>query len=137
MTRIHPAMSLIGEPYWKAAGEGRLIVQRCDSCGNLQLYPGYACKNCRAVELGWQEVSGNGLIYSYTVQYRGVAGRAEAGLIIGIVELVEGPRLMSNIVGADPEDVYIGAHVNVDFLTEDGFTLPVFRLSQGSASARR
>jgi hypothetical protein len=66
-------------------------------------------------------------VYSYTVQHRRVEGRAEAGTVIAIVELDEGPRIFTNLVGVEPQKVHIGARVTVEFLHEDGLVLPVFR----------
>ena len=125
--RKAPAYSGVAAAYWAAAAEHRLIVQRCHQCGYLQMYPGYVCRRCRSQDLGWQSVSGKGTIYSYSVQYRKVEGRAEAGTIIAVVTLEEGPRSMTNILGVPPEAVHIGMDVFADYFHEGGFVLPVFR----------
>lgn len=123
------APSPLTRPYWEAAQEERLIMQRCTACGRPQLYPGYLCRNCRSYDLEWVDAAGTGTIYTFTRQHRAVPGRAAADTIIAIIELDEGPRLMSNIVDADVDSVVIGARVGVRFAEAMGVKVPVFALA--------
>jgi uncharacterized OB-fold protein len=114
--------------YWQAAATGELVVQRCDACGRAQLYPRVVCAACHGDELRWVTVSGNGTVYTYSVVYRPMANYAEpVPYIVAVVELEEGPRLTTRLVGLNPEDPFIGMRVRVDFEQRDGRSLPVFR----------
>ena len=73
-----------------AAGE--LLVQKCTSCGKLNMYPRYACPHCQSESLGWQKVSGRGVLHSFTVLRMGAPEGFEADLpyAIGVIKLAEG-----------------------------------------------
>jgi uncharacterized OB-fold protein len=118
-------------PYWAATLERRLLIQRCRSCGHTQLYGRPHCLVCRqAVE--WVEASGRGTIYSYTVirQNPSRSFRHLLPFVVALVDLDEGPRLMTNVVGCPPEDVSIGAAVQVRFeQVSDAAALPLFELA--------
>ena len=127
--RPAPGMDQETEPYWKATHDGRLLVQRCRSCGHHQLYPRWRCLRCRS-EVDWVEASGRGAVYSFTV-IRQNFSRSFKHLIpyvVALVELEEGPRLMTNIVGCPPEDLRIGMPVRVTFEpVSDEVSLPLFQ----------
>ena len=128
--RPRPAADADSEPFWSAARDGRLILQRCGMCESYIHYPRFLCPTCHARELEWVDAAGTGVIYSYTVSRRppSPAFADAVPYVVALVELTEGPRLMTNIVDA-PEDVWIGAPVEVIFETiDDACTLPVFRL---------
>ncbi len=104
------------EPYWAAALEGRLLIQRCEACGAHQLYPRDRCISCRG-PVAWVEASGNGTVYSFTI-IRQNYSRSFKHLIpyvVALVDLDEGPRLMTNLVGCDPDSVGIGMRVRATF----------------------
>ena len=115
-------------PYWDAANEGRLLVQRCTRHGHHQLYPRPHCVVCRG-PVEWQEASGRATIYSFTVIRQNMVRpfRDLLPYVVALVDLEEGPRLMTNIVDCDPGDVTVGAPVRVRFdeVTE-GVRLPFF-----------
>ena len=115
--------------YWAAAREHRFVIQRCNSCGEHQFYPRGVCSHCLSSELEWREASGNGTIYSYSVNHRAPHPRFADDLpfVLAIVELEEGPRMMTNIVVSDPDSVTIGMAVTVTFDdVTDQVTLPKF-----------
>lgn len=118
------------EQYWAAAREHRFVIQRCASCGEHQFYPRGVCSHCLSSDLEWNEASGKGTVYSCSVNYRAPhPGFADnLPFVLAIVELEEGPRMMTNIVDCDPESVTIGMEVTVTFddITEE-VTLPKFR----------
>lgn len=118
------------EAYWQAAREHRFIIQQCGDCGQHQFYPRGVCSHCLSSNLAWAEASGDATVYSYSVNYRaGHPGFADqTPFVLAVVELAEGPRMMTNIVGCDPESVRIGMKVRVCFddVTED-VTLPKFQ----------
>ncbi len=117
-------------PYWDAAREHRFVLQRCTECGEHQFYPRGVCSHCLSSDLEWLEASGKGTVYSFSVNHRaphpGFADKLP--FVLAIVELAEGPRMMTNIVDCDPETVAIGMEVEVVFddITEE-VTLPKFR----------
>src|ERR1700730_13709691 len=114
--------------YWEAAAQGVLVVQQCDTCGRSQLYPRVVCAACHGDELRWVPASGEGTVYTYSVVYRPMANYSEpVPYIVAVVELEEGPRLTTRLVGLGPEDPFIGMRVGVDFEERDGRSLPVFR----------
>jgi uncharacterized OB-fold protein len=118
------------KPYWDAAKQHRLVIQRCDACDHAIFYPRSICPECMSDRISWIEASGSGTIYSYTVVHRAPAQFADdAPYVVALIDLTEGVRLMSNVVGSPPADVHIGARVSVVFddVTPD-VTLPKFRL---------
>jgi uncharacterized protein len=117
-----PAPSPHSAPFWAAAREHRLVLQRCQACGAIQHYPRPWCTTCLSEDLGWVESPGLGTLYSFTV-IRRTAHPAFAPLVpyvYGLVDLDEGPRLTTNIVGCPVEDVAIGMRVRVRFEDVDG-----------------
>lgn len=116
--------------YWDAASEGTLLLGRCPDCGLVFHYPRARCPDCFA-ETAWTEASGEGTVYTYSVAER-MEGwpAADLPLVVAYVELAEGPRVMTNLVGCDPDAVAVGASVTVEFVpTErEGVAVPVFRL---------
>jgi hypothetical protein len=114
--------------YWAASVEGRLVVQRCTACGHHQLYARAHCLACRS-PVEWVDVSGRGTIYSYTVirQNFSRAFRELLPYVVALVDLDEGPRLMTNIVNCEPGDVRVGMPVSVRFeAVSDEAALPMF-----------
>jgi uncharacterized OB-fold protein len=116
--------------YWEAARQGELVVQQCDTCGRCQLYPRVVCVACHGGQLRWTAASGEAIVYTFSVVYRPMVNYIEAvPYIVAVVELEEGPKLMTRLVGLSPEDAFIGMRVTVDFEERDGRNLPVFRRS--------
>jgi uncharacterized OB-fold protein len=115
-------------PYWEGCREQRLMIQRCTQCGVAQFYPRNVCAACGDPRVEFIESSGRGVVHTFTVCHRALTERFAGGpYAIALVDLDEGPRLMSNIVGTDVEDVHIGQRVHVVFqrLTDD-ITIPQF-----------
>lgn len=98
--------------YWAAARAGRLVLQHCTSCGRHQLYPRDHCIVCRG-EVSWVEAGGRGTVYSYTVIRQNYSRpfRDWIPYVVALVDLAEGPRIMTNVVGCDPEDMRVGMAV--------------------------
>lgn len=112
-----PHPTEVTRPFWDAAKRHELHVQRCAACGTHVFYPREACAACLSTDLNWVRVSGRGTLYSYTIaeapRHPGFAD--EAPYVIAIVELAEGPRITTNIVGCPPGDVTIGMPVTAAF----------------------
>ena len=103
-------------PYYAAAAEGRLIVQRCDACGHTQLYPRLHCIRCRST-VHWEDASGLATVYSFTVIRQQFVRpfRDLVPFVVALVDLDEGPRLMTNLVEVEPDDVRVGLRVEARF----------------------
>jgi uncharacterized protein len=115
--------------FWDGARDGRLLFQRCAACGILRHPPRPMCPSCRSFEWNTQEASGRGAIYSFVVHHHPPLPGFAMPLTIVLVELVEGVRLISNLVGADPAAVEIGAEVEIAFSEiVDDVRFPEFRL---------
>ena len=118
-------------PFWEAARRHELCLQRCRTCGAHVFYPRAACPRCFGADLEWRRVSGRGTLLTFTVVERGQRGfPLGPPYVIAIVELAEGPRLMTNLVGIepDPAQIRIGMAVEVVFAdVTPEVTLPHFR----------
>ena len=101
-----PKPSPTSKPFWDAAKQHRLQLQKCGSCRKFVYYPRDRCPHCFADALKWEPVSGRGKVYSYTTVYRSSSRRFMEPYILAIVELDEGPRMTTNIV-ADPKEVRV------------------------------
>jgi uncharacterized protein len=123
------------EPFWQATGRGELLLQRCTSCDRISWPVRSFCPHCGAPALVPLAASGRGAVYSYTVVRKsGGAWRDATPYVIGYVELAEGPRILTNIVGCAPEDVRIGLPVELSFArTANGFAL--YRFMPAAAQA--
>ena len=115
--------------FWDGARAGKLLIQRCKGCGELRHPPGPVCPSCHSFEWDTVESSGRGTVYSYVVMHYPEVPPFEHPNPIVLVELEEGTRLISQIVGIKPGDVKIGQAVQVEFNTfNDGeLVLPQFR----------
>ena len=116
--------------YWEGAGRGELILQRCRSCQTVQHRPRAVCASCLSGEIEHFRASGRGEVHTYTVTHQNQAPGFREALpyVLALVELEEGVRLTSNIIGCEPSDVRIGLPVEVDFApVGDGLGVPRFR----------
>jgi uncharacterized OB-fold protein len=110
------------QPFWDAAAEGKLLYKKCAACGEPHFYPRSHCPFCFSNRTEWQEASGRGTVYTYSVMRR-----APVPYCIAYVELAEGPRIMSNIVDCDLDTVHIGQAVRLVFKpSEGGPPVPMF-----------
>ena len=130
-----PNINLESLPFWEGAKRHELLIQRCRSCGHFRFYPRSICPNCLSYETEWVRVSGHGQIYSFTISYRypSPGFKADVPYNIAIIELDEGIRLMSNIVGCNNKELKIGMPVEVVF--EDAtpeISIPKFKPSNNS-----
>jgi uncharacterized OB-fold protein len=128
-----PQVTPLNHPFWDGAKAGKLVMQRCKDCQSWVWCPRPVCGECGSDHLEWTELSGRGKIFAFTV-IREVVGRALRGFAPDIpyvtawVDLDEGPRFCSNIVGCPIESVHIDMPVEVVFHdTGEGITLPKFK----------
>ena len=120
-------------PWWEAAAEHRLLVQTCADCGATRLPPAPVCPECRSHEAGWLEISGRGTVYTYTTVHRPIAANQALPFVIAVIALEDagGVRIISNLVGIEPDAVEVGLPVEVvweDMSSE--LSVPRFRRRQ-------
>ena len=133
--RPRPAITQDNAFFFEGAAQGRLLIQRCASCGRLRHPPGPMCPACRSLEWDTVDASGRGVVYSYVVNHHPQVAAFDYPLVVALVELEEGTRLVSNVVGVDAHDVHVGMPVEVEFVAfDDELTLPQFHPTAGDAS---
>jgi len=127
-----PRRTPVSAPFFDAARGGRLVLQRCPRDGFF-FYPRARCPVCLGDDWKWEPVSGRGTVYSFTVDRVGLdpAQRAQLPLVVAAVELEEGPRMTTRIVGCAPEAVRVGLPVEVRFEPLGGETLIHFAPRSG------
>ena len=127
-----PRSSVDTEAYWKAAQDGRLLFQRCRSCGEPVFHPRPACPYCLSDELAWEESQGKGEIYSFTTQHVPLhpTGKTFEPRNLGIISLDEGFHMFAEITAGPGSNLRIGGRVTVWFDDRgDGVTLPKFEVA--------
>ena len=133
--RILPPVTALTEPYWTGCRKRELRLQQCDACGKYQFYPRILCSHCGHDSLSWRRVSGRGRIASFTGVRRPRTDAYPAPTMIALVDLDEGPRMMSSVVDAEPDSLHIGQAVRVDFAAwSEEISMPVFRIATEEAS---
>jgi uncharacterized protein len=132
---MRPPASPDTEFFWAGTKAGELRIQRCGECGALRHPPGPACLSCGALRnQGYQVAAGTGTVYSYVVHRHPPVPGKELPIIVALVELTEGPRVMAELTGTDPEKVYIGMPVRTSFIRiDDDLVLPGWRPDQRGA----
>ncbi len=110
------------QPFWDATAAGQFVLPRCAECSTTIWYPKGFCPSCASLSIEWIRASGNATVYSFSITRKGAGVWAEhSPYVIAYVELAEGPRVLTNIVGCAVEDVRIGMAVRVVFdPTEEG-----------------
>ena len=125
-----PTPTELSRPFWQAANDGRLVIQRCDACGHYRWTPQILCTRCMAEPFTWTEVSGRGRVHSFTVVHRPPTHEFKAPFVLAVVELDEGPLMLTQIVGEDRDATAIGAPVEVAFTrASPEINLYTFRLA--------
>lgn len=116
------------EPFFDAARERRLILQRCPRDGFFY-YPRTHCPGCLGTDWSWEEASGRGTVHAFTVDRVGHdrAQLPRIPLVIAAIELEEGPRMTANVVDCDPDAVAVGMKVEATYEDVDDVTLVQFR----------
>ena len=117
------------KPFFDALNERRLLIQRCEDCGHAYYYPRPFCPACLSGSVEWEQASGRGKLYSFVINQRAAPGFV-APYIIAVVELDEGPRMMTNLVDVEPDPELVRCEMPVEIVfddVDDDFTLPRFR----------
>jgi uncharacterized OB-fold protein len=125
-----PSPDISTQPYWDAAREQRLLIKRCLECGLAHFYPRMLCPSCWSSNLTWEPASGRAVLYTWSIVHTNDLPPfpERVPYVAAVVDLEEGPRMMTNIVDCDPLTLQMNMRLEVTFRREtDEITLPVFR----------
>ena len=119
------------QPFWAAARRHELTLQRCRACARFFFYPRAACPHCLSNDLEWRRASGRGTLHTFTIVHRGLRSfPLGEPYVLAIVELDEGPRMMTNLVDVEPEPAKLRIGIAVEVVFADvtpEVSLPRFR----------
>ncbi len=127
-----PTLNDENRPFWQGAREGKLRMQCCAGCGHIRFPISHVCPDCLSYEFAWTDLSGRGEVFAYIVYHQlyNKAFAADLPYNVALVQLEEGPRMYSNIVGCSNDAVKVGDLLEVMFdpVTPE-ITIPKFRLA--------
>lgn len=117
-----PEPDAFTRPYWDAAARGRLLLRRCGACGRAHHYPREFCPHCWSEDVVWEGASGDATLYTWSVVHRNDLPPfgARVPYTAAVVDLAEGPRMMTRIVDYAEPDLVIGMPLRVAFRREPG-----------------
>ncbi|HEY9135007.1 MAG TPA: OB-fold domain-containing protein [Pseudomonadales bacterium] len=117
-----PVINPETKAFWDATAEGKLLIKKCNDCGEVHYYPRTICPYCMSANTQWLQCSGKGKVYSYSIMRR-----AKVPYCIAYVTLAEGVTMMTNIIKTNLDDIAIDMDVELSFLdTGEGCALPCF-----------
>ena len=130
MSELSPVDDPVAGPFFQAAAEARLVVQRCNSCGALRWPPLSGCPECRSRDTTWVDVVGSGTIWSFVVYHRAFSAslRDQIPYTVAMVQLDEGPYLVGRLVDGD-KPPKVGDRVDAEFLDDGGVPTVRWRIS--------
>lgn len=133
-----PEITDVNRAYWEGLSQGVLRYQHCESCGTDWLPARSHCPHCLSAQTSWRASGGRGKVMSWIVYRKAYAPHLENRIPydVTIVELDEGPRLLTNVVDSEAGTrLSVGARVELAIEEEEGFHLPRFRLAPASGAA--
>jgi uncharacterized OB-fold protein len=119
----------VSAPFWDATRDQQLTLQWCDACDQPIHYPRPRCPRCLGTTLSWRAARGTGTVYAVSVMHQAGNPMMESRVpyAVALIDLDEGARMLSNVVGIDPDEVAVGARVHVTWEPmADGRHLPQF-----------
>ena len=125
-----PHPDLETQPFWDATREGRLLIKRCNACTKTYFYPRPFCPHCWSEDVEWLEASGKATLYTWSVVHRNDLPPfpERVPYVAAIVDLAEGPRMMTNVVECEFEALEVGMALEAVFHpTSDEVTIVQFR----------
>jgi uncharacterized OB-fold protein len=120
-----PEVDAFTRPYWDAAAEGRLLIRNCSACARVHHYPREFCPHCWSEDVSWRPASGRATLYTWSVVHRNDLPPfgERVPYVAAVVDLAEGPRMMTEVVGCEEAALRIGMKLEVAFRAG----VPVFR----------
>jgi uncharacterized OB-fold protein len=130
-TALTPVDDPLTGPFWEAAGRGKLVIQRCASCGALRWPPLVGCPECRSRDATWDEVTPSGVIWSFVVYHRAFAPelKAEIPYTVAMVQLDDGPYMVGRLVPGE-QAPSVGDQVTAEFTEIDGIPSVHWRVAE-------
>lgn len=128
-----PKPSKWSKIFWDGARQHKLLLKKCRSCGHIDHPPYLYCTNCSSEDSEWMEASGKGSLYAYAVNAYGVPFPFMEDLpyVVALIDLPEGPRMISNVVDCDPKELKNGMELEVAFFeASPEITLPKWRVAR-------
>ena len=125
-----PVITAENRPFWEGCRQGKLLLQYCDACRQYQFYPRLYCMHCGSQHTRWVEAGGRGVVYSYTIirQNKTPEFRNDVPYNVALIQLEEGPRMLSNVIDIAPGDLRVDLPVTVVFdQVSAEISLPRFR----------
>lgn len=134
MKRMDPVRTIDNAFFWDAAEAERLDIQACEACDVLWHPPRPMCPKCHSTELSPRTMSGKGKLYSWCMPIHPPAWGFEEPPIVALIDLDEGVRIVSNLVGVDPEAISNDMPVRVDFTETAKSKVPVFTVTDAGGA---
>lgn len=128
--KMVPVATPASQPFWDGTQVGELRLQHCTDCGHHFLYPRLSCPSCGSRKTDWVRATGRGRLYSFVISHMAAPGwQGETPYVIAVVQLEEGPRMLSNLVGvpADPAALVLDMPLEVTFQARGDKMLPLFK----------
>ena len=108
------------QPFWDSMKRHQMQVQRCQDCREFYFYPRPFCPRCYSRNVAWEDVSGKATLETYVINHRAAPRFEEdAPYVIAVVTLAEGPRMMTNLVGVEPEAAALPADMALEVVYDD------------------
>jgi hypothetical protein len=127
-----PVITDLTRPFWAAAKEGRLVMQKCANCGTVNFHPKPWCIECGSRDLEWTDIKPKGTVYSYTISNTVAMNfpgwKDDLPVLLGLIDLDDGARMYAQVTHCSPEDIHIGMRVSAYFeaISEEA-GIPKFR----------
>jgi uncharacterized OB-fold protein len=125
-----PTPDIETQAFWDGCREGRFLIRHCNACGEDHFYPRPFCPKCWSDDVEWKAATGRGTLYTYSIVHQNDLPpfNERVPYVAAVVELDEGPRVMTNVEGTPFEDLRVGMPVRVDFKPlGDEITIAIFR----------
>ena len=109
------------KPFWDGLREQKLMIPKCNDCGRAFFYPRIVCPLCHSRNVGWVEASGRGRLYSFEIAYQtiGRTFKVKPPYVLAMIELEEGPRMLSNLINVEPDPKKLKFDMPVDIVIKD------------------
>ena len=120
------------KPFWDGCRAEKLMLPRCEECGHVFFYPRILCPRCHSRQVGWMQASGRGTLHSFEIAHQAFqkAWKIKPPYVLAMVQLEEGPRMMSNLINVEPSPKAIRCDMPVEVVftkVSDEVTLPLFQ----------
>ena len=126
------------KPYWDGAKNGKLMIPKCQACGKPFMHPRVLCPHCSSRDVTWIEASGRGTLHSFEIAHQilNKAFKVKTPVVLAMVQLEEGPRLLTNLVNVEPDPTKLRCDMPVEVVFEkqtDEISLPMFQPTKAGA----